>query len=65
MMGEIIRLKVYCMECQFFGVAGQNEICAHQKNKGSWKSANALQIHPSDLNAGNDCTWFRKKEVDA
>jgi hypothetical protein len=64
-MGDIIRLKVYCIECEFFGVSSNNELCLHPKNKGTWKSTIALQKHPAELNSGNDCIWFRKESKDA
>jgi hypothetical protein len=62
-MGDIIRLKIYCIECNFIGISAAGSwICLSPKNKGTWKSVNDLQKHPSELNVGNDCTWFKKKE---
>jgi len=57
-MGELKRLKAYCIHCDFYRVVSGNDVCCNQKNLGTWKSPTAPRKHPSELNSGNDCNWY-------
>lgn len=68
------KTKVYCKDCQFFPLNYAMGIslnpCKHPANteeilENSWFSPtthSSYERKPSEINANNDCVWFRERE---
>jgi len=67
------RKKVYCSDCEWFShllfkTTGNGYVypvdekdCVHPDNCGTWELKDQSNLHPSEINTKNDCSWFTVK----
>jgi len=61
---EMIRAKVYCIDCLYLDNSCVYR-CYHPENlfiHSTWLQATEYTRLPSELNAYNDCTWYKPEK---